>query len=134
MMKKVRIFSKTLKITKFMEIDYFLELLDEASAVLSGSDEKNCNGLKKRQALYSCLTCISQDIVKDNFSKAIGICLGCSLNCHEKHELVELYTKRNFECECGIKPGSVKCQLDLFKSNTNTLKNSYNQNFAGLYW
>jgi hypothetical protein len=50
---------------------YFLELHDRASAVLSGSDEKNCHGFVKRQALYSCLTCAPED-AKNDFSKAIG--------------------------------------------------------------
>lgn len=109
------------------------ELQDEASAVFNGSDEKNCNGLKSRQALYSCLTCAG-DSVKTDFSKAIGICLGCSFKCHESHEMVELYTKRNFECECGIKEGSVKCQLDLLKTRNKETANTFNQNFAGLYW
>lgn len=25
----------------------------------------------------------------------------CSYNCHEGHDLVELYTKRAFRCDCG---------------------------------
>lgn len=108
------------------------ELHDEASAVLDGSDEKNCNGLKRRQALYSCLTCAGESVNSD-FTKAIGICLACSLKCHENHEMVELYTKRNFECECGIKEGSVKCQLDLLKMRNKETANTFNQNFAGLY-
>lgn len=44
---------------------------DQASAVLSGSDEKNCNDFVKRQALYSCLTCAPED-AKTDFSKSIG--------------------------------------------------------------
>lgn len=110
---------------------FLQDLCDQASAVLSGSDEKNCNGFVKRQALYACLTC-SPEATKNNFTKCIGICLACSNNCHEKHELVELYTKRNFHCDCGIKEGSVPCQLDPTKSKQpNT--NSYNQNFTGAY-
>lgn len=58
--------------------------------------------------------------------------MACSLQCHEKHELVELYTKRNFHCDCGIKSGSSKCQLDPTKREQAT-DNKYNQNFAGLY-
>lgn len=110
---------------------FFPELADQASAVLSGSDEKNCNGFVKRQALYACLTCAPEG-AKTDFSKCIGICLACSFKCHENHELVELYTKRNFHCDCGCKEGSVACQLDPTKSSVRTA-NSYNQNFIGLY-
>jgi len=53
-------------------------MTDQASAVLSGSDEKNCNGFVKRQALYSCLTC-APDGAKDDFSKSIGMHQCCLL-------------------------------------------------------
>ncbi|KAL7040103.1 hypothetical protein ACKWTF_000270 [Chironomus riparius] len=120
--------------------------LDEAtSAVLSGSDEKICtysSGYIKRQALYSCLTCCPE--AKDDQEKAIGLCLGCSLDCHDHHQLVELYTKRSFRCDCGLKYNSVACRLDTSKkkiletsassstANVNEL-NKYNQNFSGTY-
>lgn len=106
------------------------ELTDQASAVLAGSDEKNCNGFVKRQALYACLTCAPD--AKSEMAKSIGVCLACSLHCHEQHELVELYTKRNFHCDCGIKEGSAPCQLDPTK-RPQTTNNAYNQNFLGLY-
>ncbi|KAG5675370.1 hypothetical protein PVAND_005279 [Polypedilum vanderplanki] len=127
------------------------EMDEESSAVLSGSDENKCtynDGYIKRQALYSCLTCTPE--AKDNASLAIGCCLACSLVCHESHELIELYTKRLFRCDCGVKKGSIKCQLDFSKklpnasessssSNNTGLKqqpnehNQYNLNFSGLY-
>lgn len=58
--------------------------------------------------------------------------MACSLHCHEKHDLVELYTKRNFHCDCGIKAGSASCQLDPLKSSQAS-QNNYNQNYIGLY-
>lgn len=127
-MKQVR---KTRKIKVSTIIFRFSEMTVQAEAVLSGSDEKNCNGFVKRQALYSCLTCAPEDSQND-FKKSIGICLACSLRCHEKHELVELYTKRNFHCDCGLKTGSSPCQIDPTKT-TQTTNNTYNQNFIGLY-
>ena len=45
-------------------------------------------GYVLRQALYACSTCIKDDM------EPAGICLACSLDCHDGHELVELYTKR----------------------------------------
>lgn len=42
-----------------------------------------------------------------------AICLACSFHCHEGHELIELYTKRHFRCDCGnSKFGEKKCNLD----------------------
>lgn len=55
------------------------------------------------------------------------------MHCHDKHELVELYTKRNFQCDCGLKEGSTSCHLDPNKLKVALNTNEYNQNFAGLY-
>ena len=61
------------------------------------------------------------------------MCLACSLHCHDGHELVELYTKRHFQCDCGNKKfGDKKCKLTADKKDANT-ENLYNQNFVGLY-
>lgn len=116
--------------TGFCSILSFSELSEQASAVLGGSDERNCNGFKKRQALYSCLTCAGS---KTDPSKCVGICLACSNICHDNHNLVELYTKRNFDCDCGVKPGSKPCQLDPSKVSQSSQGNQYNQNFLGVY-
>ena len=81
----------------------------DAKAVLGNADDKNCSyhsgGYMKRQALYSCLTCS-----KDSVERA-GICLACSYHCHEDHDLVELYTKRNFRCDCGNSKLDNECKL-----------------------
>ena len=45
-------------------------------------------GYVKRQALYACGTCSPAD------GEPAGVCLACTLTCHEGHELYELYTKR----------------------------------------
>ena len=47
------------------------------------------------------------------------------------HNLVELYTKRNFRCDCGLSKMKCDCKLELNKE-ANT-RNRYNQNFRGLY-
>lgn len=82
---------------------------------------------------------------KDNPEKAIGLCLACSLDCHEHHDLVELYTKRSFRCDCGTK-GGIPCRVDPSKktnitesssstsaSQESASLNHYNQNFIGTY-
>ncbi|XP_078591609.1 putative E3 ubiquitin-protein ligase UBR7 [Branchiostoma floridae x Branchiostoma japonicum] len=106
------------------------ELEEAASAVLGGSDDQHCTyiqGYLSRQALYACGTCTPE--VMD----PAGICLACSYECHEGHELYELYTKRNFKCDCGnSKFPENKCKLDPSKAPVNT-DNKYNHNFHGLY-
>lgn len=106
------------------------ELEEEASAVLAGSDSDHCSypqGYVKRQALYACHTCTPSG------GEAAGVCLACSYKCHEGHDLYELYTKRNFRCDCGNKKFSeLQCKLHPEKDELNPL-NKYSQNFFGLY-
>jgi E3 ubiquitin-protein ligase UBR7 len=66
-------------------------------------------GYVPRQALYLCTSCVVTQ--GDDYTPA-GICLACSYKCHEGHELVELYTKRNFKCDCGNSKFEQKCQLE----------------------
>lgn len=47
------------------------------------------------------------------------------------HNLVELYTKRQFRCDCGSNKLKSSCKLEPRKEG-NT-ENKYNQNFSGLY-
>ena len=90
----------------------------DAKAVLGNADDRNCTyhfgGYMKRQALYSCLTC-----TKDQKENGAGICLACSYQCHEDCELVELYTKRNFRCDCGNSKMNNECKLANDKAVTN---------------
>lgn len=68
-----------------------------------------------------------------DITKSAGVCLACCLNCHEGHDLIELYTKRKFRCDCGnAKFKDFKCKLDDKKADSNAF-NSYNQNFSGVY-
>ncbi|XP_031828089.1 putative E3 ubiquitin-protein ligase UBR7 [Nomia melanderi] len=104
------------------------QLEEDACAVLGASDDKNCTYIKgyTRQALYACKTCCPPQV-------RAAVCLACSFHCHEGHELVELYTKRHFRCDCGnSKFGGKKCNLDLSKDSLN-VENQYNHNFDGLY-
>lgn len=100
----------------------------EADLVLGGDEGKECTyskGYMKRQALFSCLTCTPNGNA--------GVCTACSLSCHDGHEIVELWTKRKFRCDCGnSKFGEFFCKLFADKDSEN-LENSYNQNFKGSY-
>uniref|UniRef100_UPI00398EDFB7 putative E3 ubiquitin-protein ligase UBR7 n=1 Tax=Pristiophorus japonicus TaxID=55135 RepID=UPI00398EDFB7 len=106
------------------------KLESEACAVLGGSDSDKCSysdGYVKRQALYACNTCTPKG------GQPAGICLACSYKCHEGHELFELYTKRNFRCDCGnSKFNDLQCKFFSEKEKTNS-ENKYNDNFFGLY-
>ncbi|KAG8013383.1 Protein mlo2 [Nibea albiflora] len=106
------------------------EELEEAFYVLAGSDSENCSysrGYVKRQALFACNTCTP------NTAEPAGVCLACANECHDGHDIFELYTKRNFRCDCGNgKFGEFKCQLMPAKDEQN-IKNVYNHNFRGCY-
>lgn len=100
----------------------------EADLVLGGDEGKECtysNGYTKRQAIFSCLTCTPDGNA--------GVCTACSLSCHDGHEVLELWTKRNFRCDCGnSKFGEFFCKLSPNKDIENG-ENSYNHNFKGVY-
>ena len=105
------------------------EMQDTADAVLGASDDQECTytkGYVKRQALYACYTCCTSE------DPPAGVCLACSLECHNGHDLYELYTKRNFRCDCGNEKFSMKCKLESEKDPDNG-ENVYSQNFRGLY-
>ncbi|ESX01407.1 hypothetical protein KL918_004228 [Ogataea parapolymorpha] len=50
-----------------------------------------------RQHIYACLTCSRQN------GHPVGVCYACSIQCHTSHDLVELFAKRSFTCDCGTK-------------------------------
>ncbi|XP_044749277.1 putative E3 ubiquitin-protein ligase UBR7 [Coccinella septempunctata] len=115
-------------------LQYENQMIEDTAAVLGAMNDKNCSyieGYSKRQALYSCLTCIPE--AKTDPSKRAGVCLACSYHCHDGHDLIELYTKRNFRCDCGnSKFGTIQCNLCPDKEPVNE-ENLYNQNFQGTY-
>ncbi|KAL4565427.1 hypothetical protein LXL04_029521 [Taraxacum kok-saghyz] len=100
----------------------------EADLVLGGDEGKECTyvkGYMKRQAIFSCLTCTPDGNA--------GVCTACSLSCHDGHEIIELWTKRKFKCDCGnSKFGEFYCKLLASKDIENE-ENSYNHNFKGKY-
>jgi len=97
-----------------------------------------------RQNVYACLTCNPPPSNADEPFSAAGICYACSVQCHGEHELVEIFQKRNFTCDCGttrFKPDQ-PCTLRI-NPDTNTQgnvhseqpdpNNKYNQNFRNLF-
>ncbi|CAN6987107.1 hypothetical protein IGI04_001355 [Brassica rapa subsp. trilocularis] len=113
-------------------MEEYIESMDaeelEADLVLGGDEGDECTypkGYMKRQAIFSCITCTPEGNA--------GVCTACCLTCHDGHELLELWTKRNFRCDCGnSKFGTLACKLLPGKDVENS-ENSYNHNFKGLY-
>lgn len=97
-----------------------------------------------RQLLYSCLTCNPPPEDPHASYSPAGVCYSCSVSCHGEHELVELFHKRNFTCDCGTTrlSSSSVCTL---RENTKTGGyggvhseraadgNAYNQNFRNRF-
>ncbi|KAG0011554.1 hypothetical protein BGZ80_000601, partial [Entomortierella chlamydospora] len=81
-----------------------------------------------RQPVYACLTC------NPNPSEEAGFCYSCSISCHGEHNLVELFTKRSFRCDCGTeKFKNTKCKLDPKPAGSINELNQYNQNYLGRF-
>lgn len=64
-----------------------------------------------KQDVYVCLTCSGEKgqpvrfggircSCADEIGQA-GICAACAIHCHEDHDVLELWQKRNFRCDCG---------------------------------
>ncbi|CAN9502145.1 unnamed protein product [Ophioblennius macclurei] len=108
------------------------EELHRALCVLAGSDADNCSypqGYVKRQAVFACNTCTPSSAA----AEPAGVCLACANKCHDGHDIFELYTKRNFRCDCGNeKFAGFQCQLNPVKDERN-VRNNYNHNFNGCY-
>lgn len=97
-----------------------------------------------RQSLFSCLTCNPPSVQASDAYEPAGVCYSCSISCHGEHELVELFSRRNFTCDCGttrIKSGAA-CTLRFnpatdrkgdVSGEVPATGNSYNQNFQNRF-
>lgn len=100
------------------------------------------------QPVFVCITC-KQNPDRINKDPA-GICYSCSISCHADHEIIELFNKRNYTCECGTRKFPSQCTLEkgvsITTSNSNVeplvdsegwrkiiTTNLYSQNHEGLY-
>ncbi|VDK52308.1 unnamed protein product, partial [Cylicostephanus goldi] len=117
---------------------------ETARVLLGAQDSSVCTypeGYKPRQAVFACLTCAPEPEKNE-----AGVCYGCSVHCHDGHNIVELFTKRRFRCDCGNSKFKTKCTLyevgyKSFFLNCGLLQdkeslnsqNMYNDNFAGLF-
>ncbi|TDZ14384.1 Protein mlo2 [Colletotrichum orbiculare MAFF 240422] len=97
-----------------------------------------------RQSVFACLTCAPPPADPKGLYNPAGVCYACSVSCHGEHTLVEIFTKRNFTCDCGTTryPATSPCNLR-FNSATNTkggvhseepdANNKYNRNFRNRF-
>lgn len=106
------------------------ELEDEARKLMPW-DPKSCTYEKGalRQQVFACRT-----------HGNIGICYSCSIQCHTSCDIVELFTKRNFTCDCGTDrdekqdTNEFRCQLRKNREpDVASLQNVYGHNFCGLF-
>ncbi|GAA5861803.1 hypothetical protein JCM3774_001307 [Rhodotorula dairenensis] len=76
-----------------------------------------------KQPLYSCRTCLNDR----------AVCVACSVACHAEHDLVELFNRRDFRCDCGTEgmgAGSC-CQISDRADAPRNDRNRYDHNFRG---
>ena len=97
-----------------------------------------------RQSIYACLTCTPPPASPHQQFTPAGVCYSCSISCHGEHNLVELFAKRDFVCDCGstrIANSGTPCALRVdeatgakgVKGEAARVGNKYNQNFAGKF-
>ncbi|KAG6168709.1 hypothetical protein E4U51_002002 [Claviceps purpurea] len=99
-----------------------------------------------RQNVFACLTCnpAPAGATERDDWKPAGVCYACSVQCHGEHELVEIFQKRNFTCDCGTTriPKESPCTLryneqtkrkgDVYSEQPD-VNNKYNQNFGNVF-
>ncbi|KAI9623128.1 hypothetical protein KEM48_009557 [Puccinia striiformis f. sp. tritici PST-130] len=121
--------------------------LEEQVAEVLPFDISKCSKLagRIRQSIYSCLTCNPPNSEQTHLRA--GICSSCSVSCHSDHQLVELFVRRDFVCDCGTQRCNPAggCQLtssinyppvDQSVPSTSTIdssSNRYDKNFDGQF-
>lgn len=104
--------------------------LDREARVLFPYEFSECSYEKGyvKQQVFSCLTCSPTDSAVRG-----GMCYSCSIMCHGAHNLVELFNRRAFRCDCGSsRTGLVHCKLKPEPIPEND-KNRYNDNFQNIF-
>ncbi|KAJ3132376.1 hypothetical protein HK101_004610, partial [Irineochytrium annulatum] len=77
------------------------------------------------QKVYSCLTCSKIE------KRPHGVCYGCFVQCHTTHEVVELFSRRAFRCDCGT--GKTSCGLQKASKGLPNDSNRYDRNFDNVF-
>ena len=90
-----------------------------------------------RQPIYACLSCRPAAAAESETTRN-GICAACSVACHGGCELVELFSRRDFVCDCGTTridsgKGKGKCTITLREGDTPNADNVYDDNYDGIF-
>ncbi|KAJ3414486.1 putative E3 ubiquitin-protein ligase ubr7 [Chytridiales sp. JEL 0842] len=95
------------------------------------------------QPFYACLTCLhsQKQLAEPEAREPNGICYACFVQCHTRHDVVELWERRGVVCECGSKKkGMPECCLgkssydgDEDEKAEGESVNRYNQNYLGFF-
>ncbi|KAK5086132.1 hypothetical protein LTR70_000230 [Exophiala xenobiotica] len=95
-------------------IDEQLALEADAKEILPYKFDK-CTYIQGplRQSVFACLTCSPPPASAAQVYTPAGICYSCSISCHGDHNLVELFKRRHFVCDCGTTrmPSTQPCML-----------------------
>ncbi|KAF8467269.1 hypothetical protein BDZ91DRAFT_680431, partial [Kalaharituber pfeilii] len=113
-------------VTALDYINHQLELEKEAREILPYSFETCTYSMGPlRQPVYACPT----------HSPGAALCYSCSISCHPTCTLVELFTKRNIQCDCGTtRVPNVPCTLRSNATNEEPCKgNKYCHNYQGRF-
>ncbi|KXJ94987.1 putative metaphase-anaphase transition protein [Microdochium bolleyi] len=97
-----------------------------------------------RQNVFACLTCNPPPASPTDPFEPAGVCYSCSVQCHGEHELVEIFQKRNFTCDCGTtrfqpdQPCTIRVNTATnakgdVHSEAPATDNKYNHNFRNLF-
>ena len=97
-----------------------------------------------RQSVFSCITCNPPPSSNSDSYTPAGLCYACSIACHGEHTLVELFTRRDFTCDCGTirLPAKAPCTLRInpssgmkgpVHSQEPPQNNNYNHNFQNTF-
>ncbi|KRZ83477.1 putative E3 ubiquitin-protein ligase UBR7 [Trichinella sp. T8] len=125
---KVRIMSdESEPVLNINDLIQFYEDVDELAGAYGTSNCTYPLGYVKRQAIYSCITCWEKS------GSFCGICTACYLKCHNTHDALQLYTKRNFRCDCGNSTNKDVCCSFVPEKDPVNEKNIYGHNFEGKY-
>ncbi|CDR46197.1 CYFA0S22e01156g1_1 [Cyberlindnera fabianii] len=104
--------------------------LEREARELMPWDPKKCTYTMgpTRQQIYACMDCYQRT------KELAGLCYSCSIQCHAEHNLVELFTKRNFTCDCGTTRIKYPCRLrNKVDDDIPASDNIYNENYRGKF-
>ncbi|KAH8918137.1 hypothetical protein BT69DRAFT_1285954 [Atractiella rhizophila] len=112
------------------------DALETEAREIFGFDTTVCSYLEGsvKQSLWSCKTCSRAKPYSSASSlecDGVGVCGACAVSCHASHELVELFFRRNFSCDCGTTRMDQACQLSKRKNERAAEDNKYDHCFRG---